>query len=95
MPDMIETLWIATNRKTKDGIELGADECISTYEALKGITINAAYQYFEEDRKGSITVGKLADFVVLDKNPLKIEKEKLRDIMVLETIKEGNTIFKR
>ena len=95
MPDMIETLWIATNRITKDGVELGTDECITTYEALKGITINAAYQYFEEDIKGSITVGKLADFVVLDKNPMKVEKENLRDVTVLETIKEGNTIFKR
>ena len=93
VPDMLETLWIAVNRKTKDGIELGADECISIYEALKGITINAAYQYFEEDRKGSITVGKLADFVVLDKNPMKVEKEKLRNIRILETIKEGKTIY--
>ena len=95
MPDMIETIWIATNRKTKEGVMLGADECVSIYEALKGITINAAYQYFEEDTKGSITVGKVADFVVLDKNPIKMEKEKLRDITVLETIKAGNTIFKR
>lgn len=95
MPDMIETLWVATNRKTKEGVKLGTDESVSIYEALKGITINAAYQYFEEDTKGSITVGKVADFVVLDKNPMKMEKERLRDIKVLETIKEGNTIFKR
>jgi len=95
MPDMIETLWIATNRKSKAGKILGTDECISVYEALKGITINAAYQYFEEDKKGSITVGKVADFVVLDKNPLKMEKEELRDIKILETIKDGNRIFKR
>jgi len=94
-PDMIETLWIATNRLTKKGVELGTDECVSTYEALKAFTINAAYQYFEEDTKGSITVNKLADLVVLDKNPLKVEKENLRDVKVLETIKEGNTIFKR
>lgn len=95
MPDMVETLWIATNRKTKEGVVLGTDERVSIYEALKGITINAAYQYFEEEIKGSITVGKVADFVILDKNPMKMEKEKLRDIKVLETIKEGNTIFKR
>lgn len=94
-PDMIETLWIATNRLTKKGVVLGADECISTYEALKGITINGAYQYFEEDTKGSITVGKLGDLVVLDKNPMKVDPANLRDVKVLETIKEGNTIFKR
>ena len=94
MPDMIETLWVATNRVTKEGVELGTDECISTYEALKGITINAAYQYFEEDIKGSITTGKLADLVVLDKNPMKVAAADLRDVHVLETIKEGETIFK-
>lgn len=95
MPDMIETLWVATNRTTKGNVKLGVDECVSIYDALKGITINAAYQYFEENLKGSITIGKMADFVVLDKNPLKVGKESLRDILVLETIKEGSTIFKR
>ncbi len=95
MPNMTETLWIATNRRTKEGEALGTDECISVYEAIKAITINAAYQYFEEDKKGSITVGKLADLVVLDRNPTKIKKENLRDISILETIKEGNTIYKR
>lgn len=94
MPDMIETLWVATNRKTKEGVVLGEDEKISTYEALKAITVNAAYQYFEEDRKGSITAGKLADFVVLDKNPMKVLAEELRDVHVLETIKEGETLYK-
>ncbi len=93
-PDMIETIWIATNRKTKEGVLLGEDERISTYEALKAITVNAAYQYFEEDIKGSITVGKLADLVVLDKNPMKVEVENLRDVHVLETIKEGETLYK-
>ena len=63
-------------------------------EAIKAVTINGAYQYFEEDRKGSIEVGKLADLVIVDKNPLDINVEELETIKVLETIKEGNTIFK-
>lgn len=94
-PNMIETLWIATNRLTKKGVLLGENERISTYEALKAITINGAYQYFEEDSKGSITVNKIADLVVLDRNPLKVETTEIKDIQVLETIKDGNTIYKR
>lgn len=94
-PNMLETVWCAVNRITKKGEVLGADQKISAYEALKGITINAAYEYFEEDTKGSITVGKLADLVILDQNPLKVDPMAIKDIAVLETIKEGNTIFKK
>lgn len=94
-PDMIQTLWCAVNRKTKQGVTLGENQCLSPYEALKAITLHAAYQYFEEDRKGSITKGKLADLVILDKNPLTYDPAKLYEIKVLETIKEGKTIYKR
>jgi predicted amidohydrolase YtcJ len=62
-------------------------------EALKAITINAAYQYFEEKTKGSIEVGKLADLVILDQNPLKVDPMTIKDIKVVETIKEGKTIY--
>lgn len=93
-PNMLETIWCAVNRVTKDGVSLGLDERISTLEAIKAITINGAYEYFEEDKKGSLKEGKLADLVVLDKNPLKVDKMDIKNIKVLETIKEGNTIFK-
>ncbi len=93
-PNMLETLWIATNRITKNGEVLGADQKISTYEALKAITVNAAYQYFEEDIKGSITAGKNADLVILDRNPLKVDTMELKDLVVEETIKCGETIYK-
>jgi len=63
------------------------------YDALKGITINSAYAYFEEDTKGSIKEGKRADLVILDRNPLKVDKMEIRDIQVLETIKDGETIY--
>jgi len=62
-------------------------------EALKAVTLNAAYQYFEEDRKGSIEVGKQADFVVLSANPLSVAKENLLNIKVLQTIARGTTVF--
>lgn len=94
-PDMMETIHCAVNRKTKSGVLLGESERISVIEALKAVTINAAYQYFEEDKKGSIKVGKSADFVILDKNPFDVSIEKLKDIKVLETIKDGVTIYKR
>ncbi|WP_300686541.1 amidohydrolase [Chryseobacterium sp.] len=94
-PDLITALYAAVNRKTRSGMILGPNERITPLEALKAITINGAYQLQEEDRKGSIKAGKLADFVILDQNPLTIDPENLRDIKVLETIKEGNTLYKR
>jgi predicted amidohydrolase YtcJ len=62
---------------------------------LQTITSWGAWQHFEEDTKGSLKAGKLADMVVLDKNPLKVDPMTLKDIKVLETIKEGETIYKR
>jgi len=73
---------------------LGPNERITPLEALKAITINGAYQLQEENRKGSVKAGKLADFVILDQNPLTITPENLRNIKVLETIKEGNSVYK-
>ena len=93
-PNMLETIWCAVKRQTKEGKILGKDECISVIQALKGVTINAAYQYFEENEKGSIKKGKIADLVVLDKDPLKTEIDEIRNIKVLETIKRGKTLYK-
>ncbi len=71
------------------------EQCIPIKEALKTYTINAAYASFEEDIKGSIEVGKLADFVILDKNPLETPKETIKTIKVLETIIRGKTVFRK
>ncbi|MFX1590642.1 MAG: amidohydrolase, partial [Promethearchaeota archaeon] len=70
------------------------EECISIEEALKTYTINAAYAAFEENVKGSIEEGKLADFVILDKNPLETEKDRIKDIKVVETIIRGKSVFR-
>lgn len=94
-PNMLETIWCAVNRKTKQGSELGKEEQIDVYTALKAITIYCAYQYFEEQTKGTIEEGKLADFVVLDKNPLTIEKEDIKQIQVLQTRKEGKVVYQK
>ncbi len=93
-PNQIFTLWTAVNRKTRSGETIGEDQKISVLEAIKGITINGAYQYFEEDSKGSIEAGKRADLVILDQNPLKVKMDEIKEISVLETIKDGKTIYK-
>jgi hypothetical protein len=92
-PDMLRLLWATTNRLTRSGQVLGEDQKISTLDAIKAITINAAYQYFEEDTKGSIDVGKQADLVVLSKNPLTVRTTELLDIKVQRTIARGKTVF--
>ena len=93
-PNMIETMWIAVNRKMKDGTVLGENQRIPALAALEAVTKNAAYQYFEEDIKGTLKEGKLADLVILDKNPLKVDPDDIKEIKVIETMKEGKTIFK-
>lgn len=93
--DMLETIWCAVNRTTKEGVVLGEEERITPLEALKAVTIHAAHQYFEEMKKGSIKVGKDADFVILDQNPLVIDPSAIRTIQVLETIKKGVTVYAR
>jgi len=92
-PDMLRLVWATSNRLTRSGQILGADERVSVEEALKAVTVNAAYQYFEEDRKGTIEVGKQADFVLLSANPLSVAKEDLLNIKVLQTVARGVTVF--
>ena len=92
-PDMLHTVWCAVNRLTREGKILGEEERVNVCEALKAVTINGAYAYFEEDKKGSIAEGKLADFVILDRNPLKTPVSELKDIKVTETLKEGETVY--
>ncbi|MEG0935350.1 MAG: amidohydrolase [Clostridia bacterium] len=92
-PNMIETIACAVTRKTQTGAVLGKDERIGVLDALKAVTINAAYQYFEEDQKGSIREGKRADFVVLSADPLKVAPDAIAQIQVLQTIKAGETVF--
>jgi hypothetical protein len=91
--DPMFILWTATERISRSGAVIGPDERVSVAEALRAITIDAAYQYFEEDTKGSIEPGKLADFVILDRNPLNATGNALRGVRVRETIKEGKTVY--
>lgn len=94
-PDILMLTWTAVNRVSRSGVVVGPKERVEPYVALKAVTDWAAYQYHEERDKGTLEVGKLADLVVLDRNPLKVDRMQIRDLRVLETIKEGKTIFRR
>lgn len=94
-PNMLETIWCAVNRVTKKGRQLDEDQKVGVYDGLKAVTINAAYSYYEEDKKGTLEVGKLADLAILDENPLTADPLAIRDIKVRETIKEGETVWRR
>ena len=94
-PNMLHSVWCAVNRRSRSGKQIGDDQKVSVYEALKAITVNGAYQYFEENQKGSIKTGKRADLVILDHSPLEVAPEAIRDIRVVKTIKDGNVIFRR
>lgn len=88
-PDMLETIWCAAARYTKSGRLLGAQERISRRDALEAVTKTAAWQYFQEDSKGSLAPGKSADLVILSSDPLSCPLDELRQIRVEATIKAG------
>lgn len=91
----LQLVWVSVNRLTKSGQVLGPDERISARHALRAVTIDAAWQNFEETIKGSIEVGKLADLVVLSDNPLTVDPAAIRDIDVMQTIVGGDTVYVR
>jgi predicted amidohydrolase YtcJ len=95
LPNLMRVVWTAVSRTSRSGAIIGENERLTPYEALKAITIWSAYQHFEEDTKGTLEQGKLADLVILDQNPLKVDTNAIKDIQVLETIKEGKTVFKK
>ena len=94
-PDMMRLMWIAVNRKTRSDYVLGPDQRLTPMQALHAITLGAAYQYFEEDKKGSITQGKQADLVILERNPLLANPDTLKDISIVETFARGQSVFKK
>lgn len=87
-------LWTSMARVSPTGIVSGADERVDAYAALQALTTGPAWQIFEEDRKGRIKPGLLADFVILDKNPLTTPVGAIKAIKVVETIKEGRSVWR-
>jgi predicted amidohydrolase YtcJ len=95
VPSILALVDAGVNRLSGTGKVVGPDERIAPYDALRAVTATAAYQLKEEKTKGTLEPGKLADLVILDRNPLKVEPTAIKDIAVVETIKEGRTVFTR
>jgi hypothetical protein len=93
--DQMFMLWSAVNRVSRSGAVIGLEQRVTPMEGLKAMTIWPADQHREGDLKGSLEPGKLADLVILDKNPTKVAPMAIKDIKVVETIKEGKTIYRR
>jgi predicted amidohydrolase YtcJ len=91
--DQMMMLSSAVNRVSRGGAEIGPEQRVTAFEGLKAMTEWVAEQYGEQDTKGTLEVGKLADLVILDKDPLKVDPAAIKDIKVVETLKEGVTIF--
>lgn len=93
-PDSMRVLSATVTRRTRSGDILGPHQRVDVMTALKALTIWPAWQHFEEDAKGSIEVGKLADFVILSDDPTAVDPETLADLRVQVTIKEGKVIHR-
>jgi predicted amidohydrolase YtcJ len=94
-PNLMMIMWTTVNRVSRTGVVIGAEERLTPYETLQSISIWGAYQHFEDKNKGSLEIGKLGDMFVLSENPLKVGPMKIKDIVVLETIKEGKSVYKK
>lgn len=94
-PDSMRVLSATVTRRTRSGDILGADECVPVDIALKAMTLWAAWQHYEDDRKGSLAVGKLADLALLDANPLTIDPDRLAGIKIQAAYKEGEEVWRR
>ena len=95
VPSILALVDAGVNRTAASGVVVGSDERVPPYAALRAVTALAAYQLKEEATKGTLEAGKLADLVILEKNPLKVDPLTIKDIRVLQTIKEGRTVFER
>lgn len=92
-PDSMRVLDATVTRRSRSGDILGPEQRVDVITALKAMTLWPAWQHFEEKSKGSIETGKLADLIILSKDPTAVDPETLDRIKVLETIKEGVTVF--
>jgi predicted amidohydrolase YtcJ len=95
LPNLMQVVWATVNRTSRSGAVIGPDERVTPYEAMKMVTLWGAEQFGEQANKGSIKEGKLADFVVLSDNPITMDPAKINQVQVLETIKEGKTVWVR
>ena len=93
--DPIASFYSSVTRKTATGEAFYPEQAMSRVEALRSYTLNNAFAAFEEDKKGSITVGKLADITILDQDILTIPSDQIKDTKVLYTIIGGRVLYQR
>jgi hypothetical protein len=91
--DPLLSIWSAANRITASGEVLGKNQCVPVLEAVKSVTTHAAFQAFAENHKGSLEVGKLADMVVLDANPLTVDPLNIKDIGIVATVVGAKVVY--
>ncbi|MDE0573108.1 amidohydrolase [Demequina sp. B12] len=89
----LQLLWTSVVRRSTGGVVLGQEQSITAAEGLRALTWNAAYEHRCEDDLGSIEVGKVADLVVLESNPLEVEPDAIRNVSILRTVKRGRTVY--
>lgn len=93
-PDMLHSIWCAVNRMTRNGVCIGKENRISCYDALIAATRGGAYTYFEEETKGILKPGAVADFVILSQDPTRVSPDNIKDIQVKSTIKEDVVLYR-
>lgn len=94
-PNSMRVLSSTVTRRTRSGDILGPDQRVDVMTGLKAMTIWPAYQHFEENEKGTLEVGKVADFVVLSADPTAVNPESLDQLHVEQTIKGGKIIYEK
>ena len=94
-PNVMAAVATAVTRRSMSGEVLGPEERVSPYEALIGFTRGPAYTYREEQVRGTITAGKVADLVIIDQNLITVTPDAIKDIKVVETIKRGHYCCRR
>ncbi len=93
LPDSMRVLAATVTRRTRSGDILGPHQRVDVITALKAMTIWPAWQHFEEDQKGSIEVGKVADFAILSDDPTAVNPETLAELQVLKTVKGDVVVY--
>ncbi|MGL6268575.1 MAG: amidohydrolase family protein, partial [Chitinophagaceae bacterium] len=94
-PNALFSMWVAVNRLTSSGKLLGQNQRITAEQALLAYTLEAAKVLGIEKELGSLEIGKRADFVVLESNPLKIDPKKIKDIKIVATVMNGKLTYSK
>jgi predicted amidohydrolase YtcJ len=95
LPNLMQVIWATVNRASRSRKVIGTDERSTPIEGLKAIALWPAHAIFEEQTTGSVEPGKLADLVILSANPITVDPATINQIVALETIKEGQTVYRK